>query len=184
MRLKSSHITSASTSASASSSKQLHKVRAPTPYKIKVSTNSRFANDTAKYLSRQPQSLGLHPGFKLVNENENNILTSTQKETENIPCKEQDEAFKHLSTEIKRIPIQLNESHNSFLPRGHTSQKISFTVKELYNIMEGEGFKIPLNRKQYLTTQLKTILECNTDDMSQFEISGEYTCESNLQDFH
>ena len=74
-----SNSASASTSVSASSSKQRPKARAPTPYKIKVATNSRFANDTAKYLSRQPQSLGLHPGFKLVNEKENNILTSTQK---------------------------------------------------------------------------------------------------------
>ena len=122
-------------------------------------------------MNRQPQPLGLHPGFKLVNEDENNILTSTQKETENIPCKEQDEAFKRLSTEIKRIPIQLNESHNSLLPGGYTSQKIylSFSVKEFNNIMKGDGFKMPLDRKQYLTTQLETILTCNTDDMSQFE---------------
>ena len=57
---------------------------------------SRFVNDTTKHMNRQPQPLELHPSLKPVNENENNILTSTQKETENIPypTEEQVETFK------------------------------------------------------------------------------------------
>ena len=67
----------------------------------------------------------MYTSLKPVNENENEIVTSIQKETENIPypTKEQGEAFKQLSTEIKKIPIQLNESYNSFLPIRHTSLK-------------------------------------------------------------
>ena len=87
---------SASASAIASSSIQLNKTRVPTSQKIKVSTTPSFVNDTTKHMKRQPQPLKLHPSLKPINENENKIPISTQKETENIPypTKEQSEAFK------------------------------------------------------------------------------------------
>ena len=117
--------------------------------------------------------------------NANNTETESKKSkiipthvTKDIPVPNFKQALLNLSQEIKIAPLHLTAEAKELLPKGKTSAKLSFTIRELKNLFDKDRIITDVERRNRIIKEID-IIEVS-DFTHAFECSGEFTSQSFL----